>query len=90
VRLYPLKRDGKNGKIDNEPVCTLPWSNCILKITDPGITVGSAIKTAGIHYIDNRVMFCAGAIALWLGMLKGCSVEDGIPLRLLVKIFSWI
>ncbi len=68
-----------------------PGPNCILKITDPGITVGSAIKTAGIHYIDNRVMFCAGAaIALWLGMLKGCSVADGIPLRLPVKIFSWI
>ena len=67
-----------------------PGPNCILKITDPGITVGSAIKTAGIHYIDNRVMFSAGAIALRLGMLKGCSVADGIPLRLPVKIFSWI
>jgi len=54
--------------------------NCVFKISDLGIAVGSAVKTASIHNVDNRVMFTAGAAALGLGMLKGCSVAYGIPL----------
>jgi uncharacterized ferredoxin-like protein len=55
--------------------------NCVLKISDLGIAVGSAVKTASIHNADNRVMFTAGVAALKLGMLKGCSVAYGIPLK---------
>ena len=54
--------------------------NCALKISDLGIAVGSAVKTASIHNVDNRIMFTAGVAALELGMLKGCSVAYGIPL----------
>jgi uncharacterized ferredoxin-like protein len=55
--------------------------NCVMKITDLGIAVGSAVKTAGIHNVDNRVMFTAGVAALAHGRLKGCSVAYGIPLK---------
>jgi uncharacterized ferredoxin-like protein len=55
--------------------------NCVLKITDLGIAVGSAVKTAGIHNVDNRVFFSAGVAALKLGKLQGCSVAYGIPLK---------
>ncbi|MCX6681694.1 MAG: DUF2148 domain-containing protein [Methanoregula sp.] len=55
--------------------------NCVLKISDLGIAVGSAAKTASIHNVDNRIMFSAGVAALKLGMLKGCSVAYGIPLK---------
>ena len=55
--------------------------NCILKISDLGIAVGSAVKTASIHNVDNRIMFSAGVVALKLGRLKGCSVAYGIPLK---------
>jgi len=55
--------------------------NCIVKITDLGIAVGSAVKTASIHNIDNRVMYSAGAAALSLGWLEGCTVAYGIPLK---------
>jgi uncharacterized ferredoxin-like protein len=55
--------------------------NCAFKISDLGIAVGSAVKTAGIHNADNRVMFTAGTAAIDLGMLKGCSVAYGIPLK---------
>ena len=55
--------------------------NCVLKISDLGIAVGSAVKTAGIHNVDNRIMFSAGVVALKLGWLKGCSVAYGIPLK---------
>jgi uncharacterized ferredoxin-like protein len=54
--------------------------NCVLKVTDLGIAVGSAVKTASIHNVDNRVMYTAGVAALKLGMLKGCSIVYGIPL----------
>ncbi len=66
-----------------------PGPNCVLKISDLGIAVGSAVKTAGIHNVDNRVMFSAGAIALQLGMLKGCSVAYGIPLKASGKNIFW-
>jgi uncharacterized ferredoxin-like protein len=55
--------------------------NCVLKISDLGIAVGSAVKTASIHNVDNRIMFSAGVVALKLGRLKGCSVAYGIPLK---------
>ncbi len=66
-----------------------PGPNCVLKITDLGIAVGSAVRTAGIHNVDNRVMFSAGAVALQLGMLKGCSVAYGIPLKASGKNIFW-
>jgi uncharacterized ferredoxin-like protein len=55
--------------------------NCVLKISDLGIAVGSAVKTAQIHNVDNRIMYTAGFVALKAGFLKGCSVAYGIPLR---------
>jgi uncharacterized ferredoxin-like protein len=55
--------------------------NCAFKITDLGIAVGSAAKTASIHNVDNRVMYSAGVAAMKLGMLKECSIVYGIPLK---------
>jgi uncharacterized ferredoxin-like protein len=58
-----------------------PGPNCVFKISDLGIAVGSAVKTAAIHNVDNRIMFSAGVAAMRLGHLKGCSVAYGIPLK---------
>ena len=66
-----------------------PGPNCVLKITDLGIAVGSAVKTASIHNVDNRIMFSAGVIALQMGMLKGCSIAYGIPLKASGKNIFW-
>jgi uncharacterized ferredoxin-like protein len=55
--------------------------NCAIKVTDLGIAVGSAVKTASIHNVDNRVMYSAGVAAMQLGMFKGCSIVYGIPLK---------
>jgi uncharacterized ferredoxin-like protein len=55
--------------------------NCVFKVTDLGIAVGSAAKTASIHNVDNRVMYSAGVAALKLGMMKDCSIVYGIPLK---------
>jgi uncharacterized ferredoxin-like protein len=55
--------------------------NCVFKVTDLGIAVGSAVKTASIHNVDNRVMYSAGVAAMKLGIIKGCSIVYGIPLK---------
>ncbi|NMA10115.1 hypothetical protein L21_2551 [Methanoculleus chikugoensis] len=55
--------------------------NCAVRMADLGIALGSAVKTASIHNVDNRVMYSAGVGALSLGWLDGCGVAYGIPLR---------
>ena len=55
--------------------------NCIIKMADLGIALGSAAKTASLHNVDNRVMFSAGVAALSLGWLEGCSVAYALPLK---------
>lgn len=55
--------------------------NCIIKMADLGIALGSAAKTASLHNVDNRIMFTAGVGALSLGWLEGCNVAYGIPLK---------
>ena len=55
--------------------------NCAIKMTDLGIALGSAAKTASLHNVDNRIMFSAGVGALSLGLLEGCGVAYGIPLK---------
>ncbi|WP_292729556.1 ferredoxin domain-containing protein [Methanoculleus sp.] len=55
--------------------------NCVVRMADLGIAVGSAAKTASLHNVDNRVMYTAGVGALALGWLEGCGVAYGIPLR---------
>ena len=45
-----------------------------------GIAVGSAVRTASLHNVDNRVMYSAGVTALALGLLGDCTVAYGIPL----------
>ena len=54
--------------------------NCAVRMADLGIAVGSAVKTASIHNVDNRVMYSAGVTALALGLLPDCTVGYGIPL----------
>lgn len=55
--------------------------NCAIKMADLGIALGSAAKTAGLHNVDNRIMFTAGVGALSLGWMEGCSIAYGLPLK---------
>ena len=63
--------------------------NCVFKVTDLGIAVGSAVKTASIHNVDNRIMYSAGIAAMKLGMLKGCTIAYGIPLKASGRNIYW-
>jgi uncharacterized ferredoxin-like protein len=70
-------------KKEQNPNKNQPFSgpNCVIKMADLGIAVGSAVKSAAIHNLDNRIMYSAGVAALSLGWLPGCSVAYAIPIR---------
>ena len=53
--------------------------NCVHRVADLGIAVGSAVKTAAIHNVDNRVMYRAGNAARSLGIMKS-NIVYGIPI----------
>jgi len=52
---------------------------CVFKALDLGIAVGSAVKTASVLNVDNRVMYRIGAAARRLNMMPEASVIMGIP-----------
>lgn len=54
--------------------------NCTIKAIDLGIAIGSAVKTAQIHNVDNRVFFRAGVGAYRLKLMPDCTIIIGIPL----------
>ncbi len=53
--------------------------NCALRLLDMGIAIGSAVKTAGMLNVDNRIMYRAGVVARELGLINADFVM-GIPL----------
>jgi uncharacterized ferredoxin-like protein len=53
---------------------------CIIKALDMGIALGSAVKTAQIHNVDNRIFFRAGAAAYRLKLMPDSTIIMGIPL----------
>ena len=55
--------------------------NCAIRMADLGIAPGSAVKTAQVHNVDNRIMYSGGVAAIDLGLLgKDCTVAYAIPL----------
>ncbi|MEW6181835.1 MAG: DUF2148 domain-containing protein [Bacillota bacterium] len=53
--------------------------HCYWRAMDMGIAIGSAVKTASLFNVDNRVMYRAGVAARRLG-LTDAGVVLGIPL----------
>ena len=71
----------KSGKKKAAKGAPFEGPNCILRMTDLGIAIGSAVKTAQIHNVDNRVMYSGGVAARDLGLFsKDCTVVYAIPL----------
>ena len=52
---------------------------CALRVLDLGIALGSAVKTASLLNVDNRVMYRIGAVARRMGLCDWDLVM-GIPL----------
>lgn len=57
---------------------------CALRVLDMGIALGSAVKTAGMLNVDNRVMYRAGVAARRLGLIDADFVM-GVPLSVTGK-----
>jgi uncharacterized ferredoxin-like protein len=53
--------------------------SCALRLLDLGIALGSAVKTAGMLNVDNRIMYRAGVVARELGLLDA-DIVMGVPL----------
>jgi uncharacterized ferredoxin-like protein len=52
---------------------------CALRVLDMGIALGSAVKTAGMLNVDNRIMYRAGVAARMMGLIDADFVM-GIPI----------
>lgn len=57
---------------------------CAFRFLDMGIALGSAVKTASIHNIDNRIMYRVGVVARDMGIVDWDFVM-GIPLSITGK-----
>lgn len=53
--------------------------SCMLQLLDLGIALGSAVKTASLMNVDNRIMFTVGVAAVKLGLIDA-DVAMGVPL----------
>jgi uncharacterized ferredoxin-like protein len=58
--------------------------SCAMRILDMGIALGSAVKTAGILNVDNRIMYRIGVVARKLKLIDADLVM-GIPLSVTGK-----
>ncbi len=58
--------------------------NCMLRLLDLGIALGSAAKTAQINNVDNRIMYRIGVSAKNTGIMDSMVVM-GIPLSVSSK-----
>ncbi|MCR4425959.1 MAG: DUF2148 domain-containing protein [Firmicutes bacterium] len=52
---------------------------CVWRLLDLGIALGSAVKTASIHNVDNRIMYRVGVLARKMGLIDA-DVAAGVPL----------
>jgi len=57
---------------------------CAFRLLDMGIALGSAVKTAGLLNVDNRIMYRAGVVAREMGLIDADYVM-GIPLSVTGK-----
>ncbi len=53
--------------------------NCAFRLLDMGIAMGSAVKTASIHNVDNRIMYRVGVAVMRMGIMESNFVM-GVPL----------
>jgi uncharacterized ferredoxin-like protein len=57
---------------------------CALRLLDMGIALGSAVKTASMHNVDNRIMYRVGVVARDMGLVNWDFVM-GVPLSVTGK-----
>ncbi len=78
-----FKNCGEFAKAERKEV-VFKGPNCMFKLLDLGIAIGSAVKLGAVIGVDSRVMYRIGAAAKLLGISKA-DVVMGIPLASLSK-----
>jgi uncharacterized ferredoxin-like protein len=59
---------------------------CAVSTGDLGIAIGSAVSTAALHHVDNRIMFSIGKAALNLDLFEeDVKIAYGIPFSITSK-----
>ncbi|UCG68494.1 MAG: hypothetical protein JSV09_11865 [Thermoplasmata archaeon] len=68
------------GEFDStEAVGDFAGPNCAFRLLDLGIALGSAVKTASIHNVDNRIMYRVGIAASRMDIMDS-NIIMGVPL----------
>ena len=66
--------------------CAQGTGRCAISIGDLGIALGSAVNSAALYHVDNRVMFSIGKAAISIGLFEAdVKVAYGIPLSIAGK-----
>jgi uncharacterized ferredoxin-like protein len=66
--------------------CAQGTGICAVSIGDLGIALGSAVNSAALYHVDNRVMFSVGKAAINIGIFtEEVKVAYGIPLSITGK-----
>lgn len=66
--------------------CAQNTGMCAISTGDLGIALGSAVNSAALYHVDNRVMFSVGKAAVSTGLLgQEVKVAYGIPLSITGK-----
>lgn len=55
--------------------------NCAWRLIDLGIAIGSAVKTASMLNVDNRIMYRVGVVARKMELIDG-DIVIGVPLSI--------
>jgi len=71
---------GDFGKAEKKMGQDFEGPTCIFKALDLGIAVSSAVKTASLLNVDNRIFYRIGAAAKRLNYMPEASIIMGIPL----------
>jgi len=67
-------------RAEKKPGQDFEGPTCIFKALDLGVALGSAVKTASLLNVDNRIFYRIGAAARRLRYLPEASLIMGIPL----------
>jgi len=68
------------GKVEKRLRNDFDGPTCTIKALDLGIAIGSAVKTASMLNVDNRIFYRIGVAAKRLSYLPEASIIMGIPL----------
>lgn len=81
---YPTCNEFAKNRQLNEKEMGYSGPQCVMRMMDIGVALSSAVKTASLLNVDNRVQQRVGAAAKAVGLIQG-EVVMGIPISITGK-----